>query len=122
MTIVGGGGFTFGSLNDIIKTNLQKFTLIIILTLSMLNFYLVFNLFNKKTLLKYHKEDLYLLIISLILILLVLFNTSDILNIVIAVLSSLANSGITLLNEDNNLSLYFLLITVIGGSLIFITE
>ena len=119
MTIVGGGGFLpSDSLNDIIKTNLQKFTLIIILTLSMLNFYLVFNLFNKKTLLKYHKEDLYLLIISLILILLVLFNTSDILNIVIAVLSSLANSGITLLNEDNNLSLYFLLITVIGGSLI----
>ena len=119
MTIVGGGGFLpSDSLNDIIKTNLQKFTLIIILTLSMLNFYLVFNLLNKKTLLKYHKEDLYLLIISLILILLVLFNTSDILNIVIAVLSSLANSGITLLNEDNNLSLYFLLITVIGGSLI----
>ena len=29
-----------------------------------------------------------------------------------------ANSGITLLNSDNNLSLYFLFITIIGGSLI----
>ena len=119
MTIVGGGGFLpSDTLKDIIKTNFQKFTLIIVLTLSMLNFYLIFNLFNKKTLLKYHKEDFYLLILSLILVLLVFFDSSDILNIIVAVLSSLANSGITLLNGDSNLSLYFLLITVIGGSLI----
>ncbi len=119
MTIVGGGGFLpSDTLKDIIKTNFQKLTLIIVLTLSMLNFYLIFNLFNKKTLLKYHKEDFYLLILSLILVLLVFFNNSDILNIIVAVISSLANSGITLLNEDSNLSLYFLLITVIGGSLI----
>ena len=103
MTIAGGGGFLpSDTLKDIIKTNFQKFTLIIVLTLSMLNFYLIFNLFNKKTLLKYHKEDFYLLILSLILVLLVFFNNSDILNIIVAVISSLANSGITLLNGDSN--------------------
>ena len=35
-----------------------------------------------------------------------------------SVISSLANSGLTLVNSENNLSLYFLLITIIGGSLI----
>ena len=35
-----------------------------------------------------------------------------------SVSSSLANSGLTLMVPDNNLSLYFLLITIIGGSLI----
>ena len=40
------------------------------------------------------------------------------LNIIISVLSSLGNSGLSLMNSDNNLSLYFLLIAVVGGSLI----
>ena len=34
------------------------------------------------------------------------------------VVSSLSNSGLTLLNTENNLSLYFLFLTIIGGSLI----
>ena len=40
------------------------------------------------------------------------------LNIIISVLSSLSNSGLSLLNSDSNLSLYFILITIIGGSII----
>ena len=119
MTLISGGGFLpSDNLNDIIKSNFQKIILIILLALSMLNFYLIFNIFNRKTLMRHHKEDLYLLIISVTLIFLVFFNNSEILNTIVAVLSSLANSGITLINNDNNLSLYFLLITIVGGSLI----
>ena len=33
-------------------------------------------------------------------------------------MSSLSNSGLSLISSDNNLSLYFILITVLGGSLI----
>ena len=33
-------------------------------------------------------------------------------------MSSLSNSGLSLINSNNNLSLYFLMITLIGGSLI----
>ena len=40
------------------------------------------------------------------------------LDIIISVTSSLSNSGLTLMKSDNNLSLYFLLLTIIGGSLI----
>ena len=65
-----------------------------------------------------HKEDFYLLFLAFILIILIYFNNFDGLNVIISVISSLANSGITLLKTENNLSLYFLLITIIGGSLI----
>ena len=37
---------------------------------------------------------------------------------IISIISSLSNSGLSLINEGNNLSLYFLLIACIGGSVI----
>ena len=119
MSLISGGGFLpSDNLGNIIITGFQKLTLIILLLLSMLNFFLIFNIFNKKILLKNHNEDLYLIILSLILILLVFFNKFDSLDLIISVFSSLANSGITLLKSDLNLSLYFLLITIVGGSII----
>ena len=84
----------------------------------MLNFYLIFNIYNKKILLKNHNEDLYLIGLSLLFILLVYFNSFDAFDIIISVMSSFANSGLTLLEENNNLGLYFLIITIIGGSLV----
>ncbi len=119
MTLVSGGGFLpLESLNKIISTNFQKVILIFSLIISMLNFYLIFNLFNKNTLIKEHKEDLYLIILLIIFCFLIYFNNYDGLEIIISIASSLANSGLTLMKSDNNLGLYFLLITIIGGSLI----
>ena len=119
MTLISGGGFLpTESLGNIITNNFQKIVFTLVLTLSMLNFYLIFNLFNKKVLLKDHKEDFYLILVSIIFILLISLNYSDKLNLIMSVISSLANSGLTLVKSDNNLSLYFLLITIIGGSLI----
>ena len=119
MTLISGGGFLpTESVNKIISTNFQKIILIFSFMVSLLNFYLLFNLFNKNTLIKDHKEDLYLVVISIIFCFLIYFNNYDGLDIIISVTSSLANSGLTLLKPDNNLSLYFLLITIIGGSII----
>ena len=84
----------------------------------MLNFFLILNIFEKKVIVREHREDLYLIILSIIFILLVYFNNYNGLNIIISVLSSLSNSGLSLISSDNNLSLYFILITAIGGSLI----
>jgi trk system potassium uptake protein TrkH len=84
----------------------------------MFNFYLVFNIFDKKILIKDHKEDLYLLGIAVIFISLIYLNNYQGLDIIISIVSSLANSGLSLIQSDSNLSLYFLLITIIGGSLI----
>ena len=119
MTLVSGGGFLpTDSIKKIISTNFQKIILIFSLMVSMLNFYLLFNLFNKKTLIKEHQEDLYLIILSIVFCFLIYFNNYHGLDIIISVISSLANSGLTLVKSDNNLSLYFLLITIVGGSLI----
>ena len=119
MSLISGGGFLpSDNLSDIIITNPQKIFLILFIGLSMLNFYLVFNLFNKKILIKHHKEDFYLVAVSMILILLVFFNDANFIDLIISVISSLANSGISLLESNNDLNLYFLLITIIGGSLV----
>ena len=83
----------------------------------MLNFYLIFNIFDKKILIREHKEDLYLLFLSIILIIFISFNNNQGLDLIISILSSLSNSGLTLI-KSNDLSLYFLFITIIGGSLI----
>ena len=119
MTLVSGGGFLpTENLYKIISTNFQKIILIFAFMVSFLNFYLTFNLFNKNTLIKDHKEDFYLVILSIIFCALIYFNNYDGLDIILNVTSSLSNSGLTLMVSDNNLSLYFLLITIIGGSLI----
>ncbi len=119
MTLVSGGGFLpTDNLGQIVNTNLKKIMLIVLLTISLLNFFLLFNLFNKKVLVKNHNEDFYIITAALILIFLVIFNELNSLDLIISILSSLANSGISLLESDFNLSLYFLFITIIGGSLI----
>ena len=119
MTLVSGGGFLpTDNISEIISTNLQKIIFIFSLLISMLNFYLFFNLFNKNALIKEHKEDFYLTILCIIFCILIYFNNFEGLDIIISVVSSLANSGLTLIDTDNNLSLYFLLITIVGGSLI----
>ena len=119
MTLTSGGGFLpTDNIDKIISTSFQKIIFIFSLLISMLNFYLLFNLFNKKVLINDHKEDFYLIMATIIFCLLIYFNKYETLDIVISVISSLANSGLTLINPDNNLSLYFLLITIIGGSLI----
>jgi trk system potassium uptake protein TrkH len=118
MTLISGGGFLpTDYLSNIISSNFQKIIFITSLLLSMFNFYLVFNIFDTKILKKDHKEDLYLLFLCLILIILIYFSSNSGLDLIISVISSLSNSGLTLI-KSNNLGLYFLFITIIGGSLI----
>ncbi len=119
MSLVSAGGFMpTDSLGKIIRSNPQKLIFILSLMVSMLNFFLIFNIFQKKVIIREHKEDFYLVLLSIFFILLILFNDYSGLNIIISVLSSLSNSGLSLINPDNNLGLYFILITVVGGSLI----
>ena len=119
MTLISNGGFLpSDNLNEIINTNLQKIILSISFLFALFNFYLIINIFNKKIVSENHREDLFLFILSLILTLLIYFNDFDGLDLILSVLSSLTNSGIALIKSDNNLSLFFLFITMIGGSLI----
>ena len=119
MTLISAGGFLpTNTLENIINTNPKKIVFIFSLLFSLLNFFLILNLFEKKVIKKEHSEDFYLIFLSLILTLLVYFNNYSGFDIIISVLSSLINSGLSLLNSDNNLGLYFLLVSCLGGSLI----
>ncbi len=119
MSLISSGGFLpTNSLDKIIQTNTQKIVFIFSLLISLLNFFIILNIFEKKTMRREHKEDFYLLSLSIILILLVYLNNYSGIDVIIGVFSSLSNSGLSLLDSNNNLSLYFLLITLVGGSLI----
>jgi len=75
MTLVSNGGFLpTNSLREIISTNYQKIVVILSLTISMLNFYLIFNIFNRRVFIKEHKEDFYLLGTAIFLILIIYLN------------------------------------------------
>ena len=107
MSLISNGGFLpTNTLKKIIETNFQKIIFIFSLLISMLNFFLILNIFKKKILIREHKEDLYLIILAVIFILLIYFNENMGIVTIISIISSLSNSGLSLINEGNNLSLY----------------
>ena len=119
MTLISGGGFLpTDDIYKIISTKFQKIIFFFSLIISVLNFFLLLNLSNRKNLLDGHKEDLYLVISLILLFGLISFNDYPAFDLILSILSSLASSGLTFLDQGNNLSLYFLLITIVGGSLI----
>ena len=61
MSLISTGGFIpTDSLDKIIKSNFQKIIFVISLLISILNFFLVTNILQKRILIKEHKEDFYL--------------------------------------------------------------
>jgi len=121
MTLISNGGFLpTNNLFQIISTGLQESILIISFILSFLNIYLIFNIFNKKDNFRNHYEDFYLFLIFIFfsIILLIFIKDMNVTKSLINVLSSLSNSGITNYEYSDKLSLFFLFMTLIGGSIL----
>ncbi len=121
MTLVSAGGFLpTNLLSQIINNNVQQAVLAFSFLLSMLNFFMIFNLFDKKKITKEHNEDFALVITSSIFIIILLIFIKDIgiFNIILGSLSSLSSSGLAIIKIPDNLSLYFLMLALIGGSII----
>ena len=98
MTVVSSGGFLpTDTLNDIIKTDLQSIFLCFAFLVSFLNFYLFYNFFLERNNLKYHTEDLYLVILAAIFSIIFYFlNSLNVSSVLVNILSSLSNSGISM--------------------------
>ena len=92
--------------------------LVIILGI-LFNLYLFYNFFSFKKLLHNHQEDFYLLIFLLFILIFtyLFFNyIYEFNSVLFAIISSLSNSGLGLDNEISNLSVFLLILTIVGGS------
>ena len=119
MTIISNGGFLpTDNLNQIFNND-NNYILIIVLLISALNIFLFLNIINKKKLINNHQEDLFLIlfVIMISLILFFLLKSNSINEIVINILSSISNSGITL-SKSVDQKLLYIILCIIGGSLI----
>ena len=91
------------------------------LLIPIFNFYLLFKVFSGKFNIREHQEDLHLLIIIIVLTLFFYFlilPTENIFDIILSIISSISTSGISTYSSDFDVSLFFILMTIIGGSLI----
>ena len=125
MTLVSTGGFLpTNSLSQIITNQTQQISLAICLLIPLMNIFIFINFFNKRNLINNHREDYALIFLIALLSTILIFtsNQLDLNEILINVISSVGNSGITISKTQKDISLYFLILTLIGGSLISTTS
>ena len=121
LTIISSGGFlstnNFGAL---FQSDISKIILSILMLVSYFSLFFTYNLiFFKKKNLNYLSEDLYLLIYLLIIvsIFFVFFNyENNFLNLLVSICSSVSNLGISISDNNQNLSFVYLILVIIGGS------
>ena len=120
-TISSGGFLPTNNLSNIVSSNLQIFVLSITLLFPIFNFYLLFNIFTKQFTFKNHQEDIHLGVMIVILTLLFYFfiiPNEEFGSVFLAITSSISTSGIATYSSNFDVSLFFILLTIIGGSLI----
>ena len=120
-TISSGGFIPTVNLSNIIDTKLQTFIFSITLLFPIFNFFLIHDVVTRQFSFRNHQEDLHLasLIISLTLIIyFFVIPNEDFANVFFAITSSISTSGITTYAPNVDLSLFFILLTIVGGSVI----
>jgi len=120
MTITSAGGFIpTNYLSEIVRSENQKLIFSFSMLIPFFNLYLIYSMISGDRSLINNKEDLYLLILLLfVLITTYIFfsNTFGFGSILFVVISSLSNIGLGLDNQFSNLSFLFLILAIIGGS------
>ena len=124
MTVISSGGFLpTDSLNDIIRNNFQSMLLCFAFLLSIFNFYLFYNVILGRNNLKEHKEDIYIFILLIAFSMIFYFiNDLNLFSVFINVLSSIGTSGISTRAVPENFGLYFIILTLLGGSVLSTTS
>ena len=121
MSVSSAGAFLpTNSLSDIIKYTSQEIILSFSLIFSTLNIYFFYSLLSNFNNLKKHYEDIIILGGIMLFSLILFFSIGQVsfTNIFLNVVSSVSNSGISLYHPPENFYLFFLFLTIIGGSLI----
>ena len=121
LTIISSGGFlSVNNFDNLFLTDLSKIILSITILFSYFSLFFSYNLFFlRKKNINYLSEDFYLLIYLLIVIsfVFVFFNDdNNFLSILVSIISSVSNLGISFNNTPENLSFVFIILVIIGGS------
>ena len=119
MTIISNGGFLPANSLDQIFLQDNRYILAITLLIPTINIFFLFNLFSKRKIVNDHQEDLFLIAFILILSLIMVysFKNTDVSEILINIISSISNSGISFTKTSSE-TIIFIFLCVMGGSLI----
>jgi len=121
-TSISSGGFIPDeNLSNILINNLQIFIFSITLLFPIFNFFLFHDIFTKKFSFRNYQEDFHLgSLIVILTLFFYFFITKDekFTSIFFAILSSISNSGLGIVSSKVDLSLFFILLSIVGGSLI----
>jgi len=120
-SISSGGFLPTNNLSKILQSDLQVFIFATTLLLPIFNFFLIYDIITRQFSFRNHQEDFHLGVLVLSLTLFFYFfviQSEGFSNVFFAITSSLSTSGITTYSSNLDLSLFFILLTIIGGSLI----
>ncbi len=121
-TSISAGGFLpDDNLSNVLVNDLQIFIFSISLLIPIFNFFLLNDIITRKFSFRNYQEDIHLgLLVLLITLVFYFFVISEegFAKVFFAVTTSISTSGISLYSSDLNLSLFFILLTIVGGSLI----
>jgi len=121
MSVSSTGAFLpTNELSEIIKYSSQKIILTIALTFSALNIYFFYSIFKNKNTFQKHNEDMLILLAVIFFSLILFFSIPEasFLNIFFSVVSSLSSSGLASFEPPENFYLFFIFLTIIGGSVV----
>ena len=121
LTIISSGGFlSVNNFDNLFNSDISKIILSVTIIFSYFSLFFTYNLFffSKKRI-NYLSEDFYLFIYIAIIIsiIFVFFNfDNNFLSILVSIVSSISNLGISFNDTPKNLSFIFLILVIIGGS------
>ena len=120
MTLISSGGFLpVNNLSDILNNKTQEIVLGLMMLVSYFSLFFTYNLVKIKKNINFFQEDFYLLIYLFFIILLsfLLFRTNyNFSSFFLALASSISNIGFATELSQNNISFFFLILTIVGGS------
>ncbi len=120
-TISSGGFVPADNLSNIIENNLQIFILSLTLLFPIFNFFLLHDIITGQFSYRNHQEDFHLAILIILLTLLFYFfviPNIEFTSLFFVITSSISTSGITTYSSNFDLTLFFILLPIVGGSLI----
>ena len=120
-TISSGGFIPDNNLSNILKKDHQIFIFSLTLLFPIFNFFLLYDLLSRKFSFRKYQEDLHLallIVLSTIILYFIIIPNESFANVFFTITSSISTSGITTYSPKIDLSLFFILLAIVGGSLI----